>query len=203
MAPRSLVALLIVGVVGCGGGTPPSSAVHPSPASSPSLDALLERDIAPHLGIPWSAARRLTWSDFQGAPPPGGEEAAKTAYGIYYAWKCRGRAFEFRVVAAFHPNDSWVKPMVLGDSSESRRVLAHEQTHFNIAEVYARRMRRRFAALSSPCARSDDQLGFEARRILDEERAFQRRYDAETGHGLERREQTAWEAEIRRQLAGG
>ena len=163
---------------------------------------MLEGDIAPHRGIPWSAARRLTWSDFQGAPPQSGEEAAKTAYGIYYAWKCRGRAFEFRVVAAFHPNDSWVKPVVLGDSVESRRVLAHEQTHFNIAELYARRMRRRFAALSSPCARGDDQLGYEARRILDEERAFQRRYDAETGHGLERREQAAWEAEVRQRLAG-
>jgi len=164
------------------------------------LDAVLAGDIAPHRGISWSAARPLTWGDFQGAAPQAGAEAAKTAYGIYYAWKCRGRAFEFLAIAAFHPGDSWVKPAVLGDSTESRRVLGHEQTHFNIAELYARRMRQRFARLARPCARSDDQLGLEARRILDEERAFQRRYDAETGHGLERREQTAWEAEMRRQL---
>ena len=161
---------------------------------------MLERDIAPHRGIPWSAARPLSWGDFQGAAPPGGEEAAKTAYGIYYAWKCRGRAFEFQAIAAFHRDDSWVKVQVLSDTTESGRVLGHEQTHFNIAELYARRMRRRFAGFARPCAMSDDQLGFEARRILDEERTFQRRYDAETGHGLERREQAAWEAEIRRQL---
>src|SRR3989442_15915117 len=141
---------------------------------------MLEGDIAPNRWIPWSAARRLSWSDFQGAPPQSGEEAAKTAYGIYYAWKCRGRAFEFRVVAAFHPNDSWVKPVVLGDSVESRRVLAHEQTHFNIAELYARRMRRRFAALSSPCAPGADPIGYDTRHNQYEERAVQTRYHAET-----------------------
>jgi len=161
---------------------------------------MLAGDMAGHRGLRWSAGRRLTWSDFQGAAPQGGEEAAKTAYGIYYGWKCNGREFEFLVIAAFHRDQSWVKAVVLTDSAESRRVLAHEQTHFNIAELYARRMRQRFAGFSRPCRMSDDQLSTEARRILDEERVFQRRYDAETGHGLERREQAAWEAEIRRQL---
>jgi len=161
---------------------------------------MLASDMADHRGVRWSAGRRLTWSDFQGAAPQGGEEAAKTAYGIYYGWKCTGREFEFLVIAAFHRDQSWVKAVVLTDSAESRRVLAHEQTHFNIAELYARRMRQRFAGFSRPCRMSDDQLSAEARHILDEERVFQRRYDAETGHGLERREQTAWEANIRRQL---
>ena len=113
---------------------------------------------------------------------------------------CRSGAFEFRVVAAFHQRESWVQAAALGDSSGRTRVLAHEQTHFNIAELYARRMRQRFAGFSRPCRMSDDQLSAEARHILDEERVFQRRYDAETGHGLERREQTAWEANVRRQL---
>ena len=161
---------------------------------------MLVSDMAAHRGLPWSADRRLTWRDFQGAAPQEGEEAAKTAYGVYYGWKCNGRELEFLVIAAFHRDQSWVKAVVLTDSAESRRVLAHEQTHFNIAELYARRMRRRFAGLSRPCRMSDDQLGAEARRILDEERVMQRRYDAETGHGLERREQAAWEVDIRRQL---
>ena len=161
---------------------------------------MLAGDMAGHRGLRWSAGRRLTWSDFQGAAPQGGEEAAKTAYGIYYGWRCNGREFEFLVIAAFHRDQSWVKAVVLTDSAESRRVLAHEQTHFNIAELYARRMRQRFAGFSRPCRMSDDQLSAEARHILDEERVFQRRYDAETGHGLERREQAAWEANVRRQL---
>ena len=200
MTARMAFLLLFVGIPGCGAvaSSPPAS--PPSPASSPSLETMLAGDMAGHRGLRWSAGRRLTWSDFQGAAPQGGEEAAKTAYGIYYGWRCNGREFEFLVIAAFHRDQSWVKAVVLTDSAESRRVLAHEQTHFNIAELYARRMRQRFAGFSRPCRMSDDQLSVEARHILDEERVFQRRYDAETGHGLERREQTAWEANVRRQL---
>jgi len=161
---------------------------------------MLLSDMAPHHGMPWSATRPLRWSDFQGAPRRGGDEAARTAYGIYYAWKCRGRAFEFRAVAAFHTQESWVQPAVAGDIAEGPRTLAHEQTHFDIAEVYARRMRRHFRELAEPCAQSDADLAAGAVRLLDEEKAMQRRYDAETAHGLRRTQQAAWETEIRRQL---
>lgn len=144
------------------------------------------------------------WSDFQAAPPRGGPEAARTGYGLYYAWKCRGKsgrgAFEFRAIAGFHPRGSWVKAEVLRDSAESRRVLGHERTHFNITEVHARRMRRHFAALVEPCGRTDSELSAEARRLLEEEKATQRRYDEETDHGLRTTQQARWEAEVRRDL---
>jgi len=166
---------------------------------------MLRSDVASHRGLAWSAARPLRWSDFQGVPRQGGDEAAKTAYGIYYAWKCRaggreGRVFEFRAVAAFHLQESWVQAAVVQDSAQSARTLGHEQTHFDIAELYARRMRRHFRELAEPCARSDADLTAAAERLLDEERATQRRYDDESGHGLRRREQAAWEGEIARQL---
>jgi Bacterial protein of unknown function (DUF922) len=156
--------------------------------------------MAPHHGIPWSA-RRLVWSDFQGDPPEGGEEAAKTAYAIYYGWRCRGRAFEFRVVAAFHPRESWVKRAVVSDTAESRRVLAHEQTHFNIAQVYALRLNHHFRGLVEACALSDDALTADAQRFLEEEKATQRRYDDETWHGLRSGPQAAWQTRITQELA--
>ena len=199
----------VASVVACAGRAPESRSPTPRPTATPApspaaaaatLDEMLRSDMAPHRGIPWLAGRPLRWSDFQGTPPQGGEEAAKTAYGIYYAWKCRGGAFEFRVVAAFHPRESWVQAAVLGDSSGSPRVLAHEQTHLNIAELYAQRLRAHFRQVANPCHRSDTDLAMEAQRLVDEEKAMQRRYDAETGHGLRRREQAEWEAEIARRL---
>jgi len=197
------LALGLVWLTACAGRPPepPAPRATTSPAkSSSTLDEMLQSDMAPHHGLPWSAARPLRWSDFQGVPRQGGDEAARTAYGIYYAWKCRGRAFEFRAIAAFHRQESWVEPAVVQDSAQGPRTLRHEQTHFDIAEVYARRMRRLFRELADPCARSDRDLTAAAEHLLDEERATQRRYDAETGHGLRRREQAAWEAEIGRQL---
>lgn len=177
----------------------PSAVARPSPASS-SLEELLNGDMAPHEAIPWSSARRLVWADFQGPPAQGGREAARTAYALFYGWKCRGQAFEFRVTAAFLPKQSWVKAATVRDSVESRRTLQHEQTHFDVSEVYARRMRRYFGDLPELCAKSDDELTALAQRLVQEEKAAQRRYDEETANGLVAVKQAEWDREIARQL---
>jgi hypothetical protein len=206
---RRLTALIVLAGAldgACLGGAPPPPAPIPapspaSPARSPSLDDLLAGDLAADRAFAWSEARRLTWSDFQGSPPGGGEESALTAYGLYYAWRCRGPAFGFRVIAAFRPRQSWVKTAVLGDSTQSGPVLQHEQTHFDLSEVYARRMRQYFAGLASACGKTDAELGAIAQRLVQEEKAEQRRYDAETRHGLAAGPQALWTAEVARRLA--
>jgi uncharacterized protein DUF922 len=164
------------------------------------LDDMLASELAEDHAFAWSGRRRLRWSDFQGAPATRGTEAAMTAYTMSYAWKCAGRTFEFRVLAAFRPRFSWVKDAVLRDSVESRRTLVHEQTHFDLTEVHARRMRRSFAALTGPCRRADTELNELAQRLVQEEKADQRRYDDETNHGLLLKQQAAWTAEVGRQL---
>lgn len=147
----------------------------------------------------WSS-RRLTWDDFQGDPPTNGSEGAVTAYTIYSGWKCRGDAFEFRVIAGFRPRQSWVKAVVMRDTVQRRTVLAHEQTHFDLAEVHARIMRRAFSDLDRPCRWSDGALSALAERLGQAEKADQRRYDAETKHGLLGEEQARWTLQTRRRL---
>ena len=150
----------------------------------------------------WSAGRPLTWSDFQGSPPSEGSEGAKTSYTLYSVWKCKGDAFEFRVIAGFRPRQSWVKAVVLDDSTQRRTILRHEQTHFDIAEVYARQMRRAFGDLARPCAKTNAELSALAQRLAQEETAEQRRYDIETDHGLRADQQAAWSRKVARQLGG-
>jgi hypothetical protein len=162
---------------------------------------MMRSDLADDHAFAWSAARPLTWSDFQGPPPTEGSEGAKTSYTLYSAWKCRGEAFEFRVVAGFRPRQSWVKAIVLNDSTQRRTVLGHEQTHFDLAEMHARGMRRAFAALARPCAKADGELSAMALRLAQAEKAEQRRYDAETNHGLIAARQAAWSLQTRRRLA--
>jgi len=161
---------------------------------------MLRSDLAADHAFAWSAARRLVWSDFQASPPASGAEGARTAYTLYYAWRCRGRAFEFRGIAGFRPRSSWVKAIVLNDPVQRRTVLRHEQTHFDLTEVHARRMRRYFGGLTDPCGKGDAELTALARRMMDEERAEQRRYDEETRHGLLADRQTAWTADVSRRL---
>jgi len=202
--------LLLAAMLACAGSraapppAPPGPRSSPpetrAPSRSPTLDQVLDEQLTPLRAIPWSTARRLRWSDFQGDPPSGGREGAITSYSLFYAWKCRGQAFEFLVIAGFQPGQSWVKQEILRDSAQSRRALRHEQTHFDIAELHARRMRSYFAGLSGACARSDDALGTLAQRFVDDTRAMQRQYDAETEHGLRPERQATWEAQVARQL---
>ena len=163
---------------------------------------MLQRDLAADHAFPWSAGRRLAWRDFQGSPPAEGAEGAKTSYTMYSAWKCRGDVFEFRVIAGFRPRQSWVKAIVLNDSTQRRTVLGHEQTHFDLAEVHARRMRQAYADLARPCARPDAELSGLARRLARDEKAEQTRYDTETNHGLLADRQAAWSRDVARRLGG-
>ena len=163
---------------------------------------MLRGDMAADHAFAWSAGRPLAWSDFQGSPAAAGSESAKTSYTLYSAWKCSGDVFDFRVIAGFRPRQSWVKVIVLNDSAQRRTILRHEQTHFDLAEVHARRMRRAFRDLARPCAKTDAELSALARRLAQEEKAEQRRYDAETDHGLLADQQAAWSRNVARWLDG-
>ncbi|HXO84199.1 MAG TPA: DUF922 domain-containing protein [Gemmatimonadales bacterium] len=207
-----LPTLITMALSGCGHGasSSPPAAVAPKAGSaaapkagSPALDDLLREDLTADSAFPWTAARRLRWRDFRGQPPRAGEEGAKTAYALFYAWKCRGEAFEFSAVAAFRPRQSWVKTVILNDTAQSRSALGHEQTHFDLTEVYARRMRQYFTALPDACRKTDPELTALAQKLLREEKAEQQRYDAETEHGLRAAQQATWSRDVARRLRGG
>ncbi len=174
---------------------------HAPAGGSGVLDYMLRRDLAEDHAFAWSAARPLTWSDFQGLPPTEGREGARTSYTLYSTWQCRGSVFEFRVIAGFRRRQSWVKAVVLNDRVQRRTALGHEQTHFDLGEVHARRMRQVFGDLAAPCRKTDAELAALAQRLAQEEEAEQRRYDAETNHGLLAAQQAAWSLETRRRLA--
>jgi hypothetical protein len=151
--------------------------------------------------IPWSADRLLTWDDFRGVPPVGGVEGARTVYLLSYEWRCRGIDFTFAVKAVVLPVRSWVRPHVLATPSESRRVLGHEQTHFNLTETYARRIRKYLRELYNPCGIVEDRLRESVERFVHEEAEAQRRYDDETGYGLKLQPQERWNRDVVEMLA--
>lgn len=209
MTPRFGFLAALLACAACGHGAPapdpprPAAGRPPAPpptARSSTLDDLLHDDLAADSAFPWSAARRLVWGDFRGRPPAGGEEVAKTAYTLFYAWKCKGDVFDFRVVAGFRPRQSWVKAAVLNDATLRRTTLGHEQTHFDLAEVHARRMRGYFNALADACRKTDRELTALARRLIDDEKTEQQRYDAETDHGIRSDRQAVWTDEVARRL---
>lgn len=174
---------------------------NPKGAPQPTLAESIDAQLAKHSAFPWSLKRPLTWADFKGEPPRDGGAAAETAYTLLYGARCTGQNFEFRVLAAFRPKDSWVRPAILKRPADSTRALRHEQTHFDLAEVHARRMRRHFAELIAPCRVSTDDLSDIAERMVKEENAAQEKYDAETDHSRVPAEQGRWDKEVAAQLS--
>ena len=170
--PIAAVAAMLV-VAGCAA-TPLGRRMPGNPQLTQTIDAQIARDDA----IVWTARRPLTWADFKGHPPEDDSVvAARTNYTIIDGVQCAGRKFEFRVVAAFRTKESWVRHAILRTPADSARAFRHEQTHFDLSEVHARRLRRYLAELMAPCNISSSDLSAAANRMERDEKAAQARYD--------------------------
>jgi predicted secreted Zn-dependent protease len=90
--------------------------------------------------------------------------------------------------------------VLLARSDVSRYALAHEQTHFDLSEVSARRMRRALAALADPCSMTDEALHAIVDPFIREDFTRQRRYDTETLNGSNIAWQRDWEMRVEREL---
>jgi Bacterial protein of unknown function (DUF922) len=165
-----------------------------TPEESAPLTTVINNKVAQFDGIVWSATRPLLWSDFKGpAPSNSGQEGARTVYSLFNGARCTRQIFEFQVITAFLPRQSWVEPVVLRTTAESQRTLRHEQTHFDLAEVYARRMRKYFAELPAPCARTTATLDELAGGFIRDEATTQAQYDEETRNGRLAPKQSEWD----------
>lgn len=154
-----------------------------------------------HEVIVWSAARRLDWKDFKGKPPAGTLGGALSAISHDYAVGCRDQVLQVRVQTIFMPRQSWVTYRIASSGLASRVGLVHEQIHFDLAEVYARRIRKLFRELRDPCPRSDAELMGMAEQVIKDHWTAQRRYDTETENGQVGRRQEDWQRKIAGELA--
>jgi hypothetical protein len=170
--------------------------VPSAPASAARASATVQQQIAKDGGIAWDRARPLRWADFQGTPPETGVEGAQTGYSLLYGVSCTGAAFESDVSSVFVPARSWVRTLVLANPEEARRTLRHEQTHFDLTEVHARRLRKVLHDIYDPCRAGRADVPREAERIIAAEADMQRRYDEETRHGLDAARQRAWDQDV-------
>lgn len=142
----------------------------------------------------WDAHKKLTWNDFKGSIPPDAIPAATTASGISYTYSANFLHHEvqldFEVNAFFYPNESWYKPAVCNNL-----ILSHEQLHFDISELFARKMRKRLRETSF-----SDNVKAEIKSIynktLKELSDFQDRYDWETNFSRNREQQLRWNTQV-------
>ncbi len=141
----------------------------------------------------WSS-NKLTWEDFRGIPDSSSPFKANVNSGFSYKWSVKAvngkPEFVYEVKSYFYPEESWVK-----DKKASQQLLAHEQLHFDISELYARKMRKALASFqpSASITQIKSSLNKIHRSIERERVKTQELYDRETNHGMIPVAQEKWQ----------
>lgn len=148
--------------------------------------------------MPWSETRKLTWEDFQGRPDRSASYVASTNSGITFSYSVSGKNGEgelnWTVQSHFYPKLSWYKKEKVSDY-----ILKHEQTHFDITELHARKLRKKLEG-----TRFSKKIKQEIESIYieneNERREMQQKFDSETTHSINREKELIWEIFVAEQL---
>lgn len=148
--------------------------------------------------VAWKSDRMLSWNDFKGdlilAKNYPDENVALTSSGIYYKFGFDGYKTYYKVFAFFSPKQSWVKP-----NGKNPYHLNHEQLHFDITELYARKIRK---TLSENTFYKNDNKKFEfiVKTNIKAMEEMQQLYDDETEHSISKTAQEKWNIRIKLEL---
>lgn len=142
--------------------------------------------------IVWTEDLKLAWSDFEGYPR--GEELeigaeAITASSISIKFNIVSDTFCYNVRCLFLKNESWT-------ITNSISALIHEQGHFDIAEVEARRVRCFLSSISYWHPAINDSISQAIDSLDIEGGHLQNAYDDETEFGSNAEAQKKWNKKI-------
>ena len=143
--------------------------------------------------VAWSETDKLLWSDFNGKVNRSAGPAALTNVVMGYEFETLGfNHFRFKLNMTFQRKDSWVKK-----DKQSDYLLAHEQLHFDIHELFARKFMK-YALEQRVFATAD--FSKDLKRIFNrtfrELKKMQEDYDHETDHSRNREAQARWEKKV-------
>jgi predicted secreted Zn-dependent protease len=143
--------------------------------------------------IPWSADKKLTWDDFKGPPDPHSSNAALTSSNINIEFGYNEKGFQYSIKCNFDMNRSWVR-------IRNSDVLVHEQGHFNIAEIFARKLNKVMKGYQFNAKTAQNDLNKLYSDVMKEHRETQVRYDQETDYSRNKQRQEEWLKKIAGEL---
>lgn len=153
--------------------------------------------------IEYSDKGPFNWSMFKGKVKPehltsfGGHTAAVTVSTISYTSELRNYQAKINITALFNPQESWTLYPHLEHPEEA---LNHEKRHFQICEIYARKFRKMVSVTRFNQKNFHPEIEYIFKKITEDYRAEQNRYDQETKHSLDAHQQAIWNAHIDKEL---
>jgi len=152
--------------------------------------------------ICWNESTKLKWNDFKGKPKnvkatyADMKASAFTYTNITASGIIKDDLPEFKILCRFVKSQSWV-----ADSTQVG-IQQHEQLHFDIAELYARRIRKGIADLKKKKEKDINVYSKLIDKSLDELQEKNRDFDSKTVHGTVVEKEKAWEKDIAKEMDG-
>lgn len=152
--------------------------------------------------ISWNENKPLGWKDFRGTAEANSTFHANSNSGISYSWRLNNVngvvELEYEVCGNFYPDLSWVVP-----GSDNDHLLKHEQLHFDISELHARKLRKKLADLPVSWLGKDPRTKLNGfyEKIDKERREMQTRFDRESQHSINKEAEAKWQKYVQEELA--
>ncbi|RLD22719.1 MAG: DUF922 domain-containing protein [Bacteroidetes bacterium] len=148
--------------------------------------------------IKWNADSPLVWEDFQGPVDASSRFHAQTQSGVKYSFRWQSSysktTYTFEVFSYCDKSLSWVK-----SSKATDKLLAHEQLHFDISELHARKLKQTIA-MTTFTKRYDSEIKNLFKENQRERELMQEQYDRETEHMKNRDNQLKWQQYVAEEL---
>ena len=146
----------------------------------------------------WNENRKITWTDFKSQNKVHSYENASAVMApglIAYPKNIEASKIkEVKIIATVNKNQSWYK-------IKEDYILNHEQMHFNITEIYARKFRKELAKIEESGAKISPNIFLSLFNKIDEEHwNFQSQYEDETQRGTNFNQQKIWNEKIQKLL---
>ncbi len=146
--------------------------------------------------IYWEEGTKLTWDDFAGKPNYAYKDiSALTTSGIIHYMGCEDGKITYRLRSYFDKSQSWVKKEAYTDHH-----LRHEQVHFDITELYARKLRKELSEREFVCGQEKEFETF-IDNFMVQWQSEQMNYDWHSQHSMKPAKQKIWRHRIAFELS--
>lgn len=164
-----------------------------SDAADSSAEDLKSTRVENGESIPWTSERRLSWEDFLCKPERGTDAVASTSTSLGLAYKVEKGKLSYSITCDFSKHKSW-------GLLKNDYILAHEQGHFDITEIYARKLHQALMEYEVNPRTFKKDLSTIYQNIVQEKEDMQESYDGETDHSRRKSVQLEWHEKIQQML---
>lgn len=144
--------------------------------------------------IEWNASRKLNWGDYKATPNPSSDAAATTTTYVGIEYKISNDNFSYFIHCRFSKDRSW-------GLHKTDYILSHEQGHFDIAELFARKLHKEMSNYVFNKKSFQKDLKKIYNSIMEEKESLQNQYDKETNHSINKEKQAEWLKKIQSLLS--